>query len=86
MLESSNDGFYISEQDMKMRGPGDALGTSQSGFPTFSTLNIVNDFKMFECAREDAMYILKNLHIPEFKKLFDSIRMSVIDEQITLFK
>ena len=86
VLESSNDGFYISEQDLKMRGPGDAFGTSQSGFPTFSTLNIVNDFKMFECARDDAQYILKNLHISEFKKLYDSIRMSIIDEQITLFK
>lgn len=86
VLEKSNDGFYISEQDMKMRGPGDVSGTSQSGFPTFTTLNIVDDYKMFECAREDAAYILKNLHIPEFERLYKKAKLSVIDEQITLFK
>ena len=60
ILVESDDGFKIAENDMKTRGPGDMAGIRQSGIPTFSFLNIIDDFKIFEVARDDAKVILKN--------------------------
>lgn len=56
-LETCSDGFEISEEDMRRRGPGDFIGIEQSGFPDFASLNIVSDFKMFEVARDEVSYI-----------------------------
>lgn len=59
-LETTLDGFKIAEQDMVLRGPGDYLGIEQSGFPTFNSLNIVSDYKMFEVSKDEINYILEN--------------------------
>ncbi len=59
-LETTLDGFKIAEQDMLLRGPGDYLGIEQSGFPTFNSLNIVSDYKMFEVSKNEINYILEN--------------------------
>lgn len=85
ILKDNNDGFLIAEKDMELRGPGDAGGISQSGFPTFSCLNIVSDFRMFECARDDASHIITHLYNPEFKKYYDYVANKQIKEDITLF-
>lgn len=60
ILVESDDGFKIAEKDMKLRGPGDMTGIRQSGLPSFAFLNIIDDFKIFEVARNDAKEILKN--------------------------
>ena len=60
ILTSSEDGFAIAEEDMKQRGPGELAGVKQSGIPDFSFLNIVDDYKIFVVARDDAKEILKN--------------------------
>ncbi len=60
ILVDSNDGFKIAEKDMKLRGPGDLTGIRQSGIPSFSFLNIIDDFRIFEVARDDAKAIIKN--------------------------
>ena len=60
ILTRSEDGFAIAEEDMKQRGPGELAGIKQSGIPDFSFLNIVDDFKIFVVARDDAKDILKN--------------------------
>ena len=60
ILTRSEDGFAIAEEDMKQRGPGEMTGVRQSGLPDFHFLNIVDDFKIFVCARDDAKEILKN--------------------------
>ena len=60
ILVESDDGFKIAENDMKTRGPGDMAGIRQSGIPTFSFLNIIDDFRIFEVARDDAKIILKD--------------------------
>lgn len=59
ILLNNDDGFKIAEEDLRLRGPGEIAGVKQSGLPTFLTLNIIDDFKMFECARDDASKILK---------------------------
>ena len=60
ILTRSEDGFAIAEEDMKQRGPGELTGVKQSGIPDFNFLNIVDDYKIFVVARDDAKDILKN--------------------------
>jgi ATP-dependent DNA helicase RecG len=53
-LVESNDGFYIAEIDMKLRGPGEFFGTRQSGLPALQIGNIVRDAEILEIARSEA--------------------------------
>ena len=53
-LVDSNDGFYIAEMDMKLRGPGEFFGTRQSGLPAFTIGNILRDADILEIARNEA--------------------------------
>ena len=69
VLVKSEDGFAIAEEDMKMRGPGELAGFKQSGMPNFSFLNVVNDYKIFVCARDDAKEIMKNRKKEEYQYL-----------------
>lgn len=54
VLEQSQDGFFISEMDMRFRGPGEVLGTRQSGLPDFTLASLVEDQQVLEIAREAA--------------------------------
>jgi ATP-dependent DNA helicase RecG len=59
-LVDSNDGFYIAEMDMKLRGPGEFFGTRQSGLPAFQIGNILRDADVLEIARNEATAFVKN--------------------------
>ncbi len=48
----TNDGFKISEVDMQLRGPGDILGTQQSGMVDFKRLDLVNDGDIRESSKK----------------------------------
>ena len=80
VLENSNDGFYIAEEDLRRRGPGELLGVRQSGVANFNFVNLVNDFKMFECARDDAAFILKNQDQPGFARILTKARLAIEKE------
>lgn len=59
IMTSSNDGFYIAEADLKLRGPGDMEGTAQSGLPfELKIANLATDGRMLEIARKTAMEVL----------------------------
>ena len=60
VLVESNDGFYIAEEDLRRRGPGELSGLRQSGITSFEFVNLIDDFKMFEYARNDAKAILSS--------------------------
>ena len=77
ILVKSEDGFEIAEQDMKLRGPGELVGFKQSGIPNFSFLNIVNDYKIFVVARDDAKYIMENKNNPEYKYILSRAEKEV---------
>jgi ATP-dependent DNA helicase RecG len=53
-MVESNDGFYIAEMDMKLRGPGEFFGTKQSGLPALRIGNILRDADILEVARNEA--------------------------------
>ena len=77
VLVNSEDGFVIAEADMKMRGPGELAGLKQSGLPTFSYLNVVNDYKFFVAGRDDAKIIMKNKTKEEYKYILDRAEKEV---------
>jgi len=58
VLEQSQDGFFISEMDMRFRGPGQVLGTRQSGLPDFALASLVEDQDVLELARKAAADLL----------------------------
>lgn len=58
VLEQSQDGFFISEMDMRFRGPGEVLGTRQSGLPDFALASLVEDQEVLNLAREAAEKII----------------------------
>lgn len=65
-MTETNDGFKIAEMDLKLRGPGDLMGTRQSGLPEFRHADIVVDQELLQKAKETAMNLLQN--DPELKK------------------
>jgi ATP-dependent DNA helicase RecG len=54
IMRKSSDGFEIAEKDLEIRGPGEFLGTRQSGVPAFRFANIVRDRKWLELARNES--------------------------------
>lgn len=60
IMTETNDGFQLSEEDLKLRGPGDFFGKKQSGLPEFKVADIVHDYRALEVARQDAVKIIKN--------------------------
>jgi ATP-dependent DNA helicase RecG len=58
VLEQSQDGFFISEMDMRLRGPGEVLGTRQSGLADFALASLVEDQEVLVLAREAAEKII----------------------------
>ena len=59
VLERTTDGFEIARADLRLRGPGDFLGTQQSGIPKLKIANLVEDQAMLEQAAKDVAEILK---------------------------
>ncbi len=59
ILEATSDGFRIAEEDLRLRGPGEFLGTRQSGLPDFKALDLVHDQKLLHEARQAALELLR---------------------------
>jgi ATP-dependent DNA helicase RecG len=58
-MAETNDGFRISEIDLELRGPGDIVGTRQSGVPEFRYANLVTDGPIVEEARQAAFELIE---------------------------
>ena len=56
VMGQTTDGFKISEEDLAIRGPGDLLGTQQSGLPDFRVANFLRDFGLLHEARQEAFF------------------------------
>ena len=68
-MTQTNDGFVIAEKDLQLRGPGEFLGTRQSGLPDLIISDIVRDAKILELARNEAIDFVKNYNIEDFPML-----------------
>jgi ATP-dependent DNA helicase RecG len=60
VLEQSQDGFFISEMDMRFRGPGEVLGKRQSGLADFALASLVEDQDVLNLARDAAEKVILN--------------------------
>jgi len=58
ILRETEDGFVIAEEDLRLRGAGELLGTRQSGFPEFRLADITQQTELLAAARDDARLIL----------------------------
>lgn len=76
VMESSDDGFYISEMDFKQRGEGDLFGTKQSGEITFKIANIKRDIKILLQANIDSQEFINQKLYKEY-----TYYTNLIDEQ-----
>ena len=69
IMTQTNDGFVIAEKDLQLRGPGEFLGTRQSGLPDLIISDIVRDAKILEIARNEAIDFVKSNKIEDFPML-----------------
>ena len=61
-MEESNDGFYISEQDFKLRGSGDLFGIKQHGDMSFKIADLTKDYKiLLQCQKDSEEFINNNI-------------------------
>ena len=71
----TTDGFKIAEEDLRLRGPGEFLGTRQSGLPDLRAANIIRDADLLEKARSEAFELVRQdpalTHNPQLR---DSLR------------
>ena len=68
-MTQTNDGFVIAEKDLQLRGPGEFLGTRQSGLPDLIISDIVRDAKVLEMARNEAIDFVKTNKIENYPLL-----------------
>jgi ATP-dependent DNA helicase RecG len=76
VMEQSSDGFVIAERDLEIRGPGEFLGTRQSGVPELAVANLVRDQPILSVAREEATAIVErdpDLALPEHHRLVKAL-------------
>jgi ATP-dependent DNA helicase RecG len=75
IMKQSNDGFFIAEEDLKLRGSGEMVGTRQSGLPEYKIANLEFDLDLFLPAKRNAQLILsrnvnENLPVKNLLKVF----------------
>ncbi len=69
VMTQTNDGFVIAEKDLQIRGPGEFLGTRQSGLPDLILSDIVKDAKILEIARMEAIDFVRNNNLRDYPLL-----------------
>lgn len=77
-IESTTDGFEISEYDLKMRGPGDVIGVRQSGIPNFVLGDLQKDIVMLNVAKDDAVHIINDLENTDYRGIIESVQTEII--------
>ncbi len=63
IMKSSNDGFFIAEEDLKIRGSGEFIGTKQSGMPQYKIANLDFDLDLLEISNQQSQFLLSKTPI-----------------------
>ena len=87
-IVKSQDGFAIAEEDLRIRGPGDFMGTRQSGMPLLRVGNLLRDIKLLELSQLEAFAIIEKdpqLSAPEYARLKDILH-NTLGEHMNLMK
>ena len=79
IMTQTNDGFVIAEKDLQLRGPGEFLGTRQSGLPDLIISDIVRDAKILEQARNEAIDFVKSGKINSYPELKQASLSNVLN-------
>ena len=75
IMAKTSDGFVIAEKDLELRGPGELLGTRQSGLPEFRIANLVRDQQFLEGARKEAeFYLAKGESSAEAQEMIERVK------------
>jgi ATP-dependent DNA helicase RecG len=77
ILCKTNDGFLISEEDLKLRGPGDFFGNRQHGLPALRVADLAGDMRVLQEAQQAAAALLaedSDLSAPEHRELGSRVR------------
>ena len=77
IMTQTNDGFVIAEKDLQLRGPGEFLGTRQSGLPDLIISDIVRDAKILEMARNEAIDFVKTNNIENYPILKEATSLQL---------
>ena len=77
LLEKTTDGFEISEEDLRLRGPGDFFGERQSGLPELKVADLISDYPVLVQARTAAEKLLKADHFLEAPE-HDDLRKELV--------
>jgi ATP-dependent DNA helicase RecG len=81
----TNDGFEIAETDLRLRGPGDLMGTQQSGLPELLLADLVHDAGLLQQARASAQRILDadpDLNAPAHTRMAAALRDQIRDNTV----
>ena len=81
VLVRTNNGFEISYEDLRLRGPGDILGTRQSGVPDFILGNLVTDTGIINTARKDAAKIVRQPENPDYITMLETVRLARLQSE-----
>lgn len=83
IMTETNDGFVIAEKDLQLRGPGEFLGTRQSGLPDLIISDIVRDAKILELARKEAIDFVHSQNFDDYPLLKDISKFSIYGDFLT---
>ena len=67
LMESTQDGFELAEQDLLLRGSGQLFGLAQSGLPDLRVANIIKDIDILVAARNDVLSYIREFGIDQLE-------------------
>lgn len=82
VMTQTNNGFVIAESDLQIRGPGDVMGTRQSGLPELNLADLVQDAEILEIARDAAMDFVEHNNIEDYHLLNNLINKEGLEIEL----